>query len=439
MNKKFTLSFLLFSLFVTTHLHAQDLLKVCINTLLGDPVGQVEFTHSGTNAVQIDNDANGCYQFEVDETAGTLNLSLKKDINPSNGLDIADAMLMRNFILDIDQISPFQIAGLDLNNSNTVTTLDLVLLSKIILGMSNPNILVDSWQFFEPALDPTTGFPIGFSEIQIPTPISGGTQTVNVLGVKSGDANLDADPSMFASQIAEDRSGDLILKVNDVSYSADEVFDVPISFDHFSNLEGLQLTTTFESEHLEFQEIILGTLPNHSISSHFNLENTTEGFINALWLNSTSNGIDMNTDDILFTIRFKAKSNVILSDVLDINSTSIKAIAYNSDKEPFGIKLEFEPEVTSTETLANGTLLKPNFPNPFPVSTQIEYNLPTEEYVRLEITDALGRVVETLVDGKQSAGDHQIIFSPNNLSTGIYFSKLIVGKNQLIQKLIYLP
>ena len=439
MNKKFTLSFFLLFFLITIHLHSADILKICINTQLGDSVGQVEFTLSGTNATQIDNDANGCYQFEVDDVAGTLNLSLKKDINMNNGLDIADALAMSDFILAVNPISPFQIVALDLNDSGAVTTFDLVLLVRLILGIPNSNISVDSWQFFEPDLDPTTGFPIGASELQLATPISGGIQTINVTGVKTGDVNLNADPSMFASQTADDRSGDLVLKVNDASITTEEVFNVPITFDNFSKLRGLQLTTQFDAEHLEFQEIIIGNLPGQSIESDFYLGNTTEGTINMLWLESTSEGIDLTTEEVLFTVRFKAKSNIILSEVLNINSSSIKAIAYNKDIEPFGITLEFENEITSTETLINQFKLKSNYPNPFQISTQIEYDLPTEEYVRLEVMDGLGRVVEILVDGKQSAGDHQIVFTPNNLSTGMYFSKLIVGKNQFIQKMIYLP
>ena len=40
------------------HLHAVDIVKICVTTPLGAPVGQVEFSLSEINATQIDSDAN---------------------------------------------------------------------------------------------------------------------------------------------------------------------------------------------------------------------------------------------------------------------------------------------------------------------------------------------------------------------------------------------
>jgi len=80
-----------------------------------------------------------------------------------------------------------------------------------------------------------------------------------------------------------------------------------------------------------------------------------------------------------------------------------------------------------------------NFPNPFQTSTQLSFHLPTNEYVKLEITDALGQVIETLADGQLPSGEQQFLFTPKHLAKGIYFCKLIVGENHLIEKIIYLP
>ena len=439
MNKKFTLPVLLLFLFTTIHLHAQDIVKICINTQLSNPVGLVEFTLSGTNATQIGNDTNGCYQFEVDQTSGTLNLSLKKDINPLNGVDIADLFVMASGILGTNPFTPLQLQAGDTNGSETLTTFDMVVTRRLILNIdSDFPINTDSWHFFEPNFSPS-GAPVGASEIQIATPING-TQTINVIGIKTGDVNLSADPSMFASQSVDVRSGDLVFKTLDQTLTTDEVFDVPFTSNNFSQIKGYQFTTQFDADALEFQEVILGALlPNHSLNSDFNLINSDEGIINTLWVNASTLNVNLSPDEVIFTIRFKAKTNVVLSEVLDFNSASTLAVAYNTLNEPLDIILEFDNETTSAETLNNGFKLKPNFPNPFQVSTQIDFILPTDEYVRLEIINALGQVVMTLVDGKESAGEHQIIFSPNNLNTGIYFSRLIVGKNQSIQKMIYLP
>jgi hypothetical protein len=65
-----------------------------------------------------------------------------------------------------------------------------------------------------------------------------------------------------------------------------------------------------------------------------------------------------------------------------------------------------------------------NYPNPFNAQTLIQYNLPGESDVSLTIFDILGRQVETLIDGYQTAGPHQVIWNADNSPSGIYFYRL---------------
>lgn len=65
-----------------------------------------------------------------------------------------------------------------------------------------------------------------------------------------------------------------------------------------------------------------------------------------------------------------------------------------------------------------------NYPNPFNATTSIKYTLPVASYVTIDIYDLLGRRVETLVQGEQPAGYHQITWDANDRSSGIYFARL---------------
>lgn len=53
--------------------------------------------------------------------------------------------------------------------------------------------------------------------------------------------------------------------------------------------------------------------------------------------------------------------------------------------------------------------------------------MPRSANVVLKVYDVLGREVETLVDGKQSAGNHSVTFNAGNLSSGVYFYRLRAG------------
>src|SRR5579883_3442858 len=69
-----------------------------------------------------------------------------------------------------------------------------------------------------------------------------------------------------------------------------------------------------------------------------------------------------------------------------------------------------------------------NYPNPFSISTNVEYQIPNEEMVTLKVYNSLGVKVATLVDGEQSAGVHSVPFQSNDLQNGIYFYRLTAGK-----------
>ena len=68
-----------------------------------------------------------------------------------------------------------------------------------------------------------------------------------------------------------------------------------------------------------------------------------------------------------------------------------------------------------------------NYPNPFNSSTLISYELSRSSHVRLEIYDAPGRLVTTLVDDFQNAGHYKVPFSNSRLPSGTYHYKLTGG------------
>jgi hypothetical protein len=68
-----------------------------------------------------------------------------------------------------------------------------------------------------------------------------------------------------------------------------------------------------------------------------------------------------------------------------------------------------------------------NYPNPFNASTVINYELPVDGHVRLEVYNTLGQRVATLVDSKQQAGYRSVVWDASKISSGLYFYKLTAG------------
>jgi hypothetical protein len=85
-----------------------------------------------------------------------------------------------------------------------------------------------------------------------------------------------------------------------------------------------------------------------------------------------------------------------------------------------------------------------NHPNPFNPTTTIRYQLPALSTVgesaisavKLEVFDALGRVVATIVNGEQSAGLHVVTWNARNLPSGIYVCRIVAGNFVASRKML---
>jgi Secretion system C-terminal sorting domain/Cytochrome c554 and c-prime len=82
--------------------------------------------------------------------------------------------------------------------------------------------------------------------------------------------------------------------------------------------------------------------------------------------------------------------------------------------------------------------LSQNYPNPFNPSTTIEYTIPEQSNVKITIYDALGKEVEVLFNGEQSAGLHRLDWNASSYASGIYFYRMNTGSFAQVKKMLLL-
>jgi len=104
----------------------------------------------------------------------------------------------------------------------------------------------------------------------------------------------------------------------------------------------------------------------------------------------------------------------------------------------YGLELRVHINPADPKTIPNEIILCQNYPNPFNPSTNIDYSLPSSSHVSIIVYDVLGRKVETLLDGNQVAGYHQVIWNASNVSSGVYFYRITAGENAITKRMLML-
>jgi len=82
--------------------------------------------------------------------------------------------------------------------------------------------------------------------------------------------------------------------------------------------------------------------------------------------------------------------------------------------------------------------LSQNYPNPYNLSTNIEFRIPKNEFVTLKIFNILGEEVAMLVSGRLVAGSHSVEFDASDLASGVLFYKLTSGDYTAVKKMLLL-
>jgi hypothetical protein len=103
------------------------------------------------------------------------------------------------------------------------------------------------------------------------------------------------------------------------------------------------------------------------------------------------------------------------------------------------IPVSMEVQLTGIEEGDNLPIefsLYQNYPNPFNAQTTIQYSLPSQTFVSIDIFDILGRKIKTLAEGIIPAGNHQVAWDASGQASGIYFYRIKTGNKVETKKMV---
>ncbi|MBK6902393.1 MAG: T9SS type A sorting domain-containing protein [Saprospirales bacterium] len=405
-----------------TFLIVQDNLNSCnnatvaiggnISTEESEPVDGVAVeVNGGTFSTFTDN--AGLFNLAVPE-GGDYSVAALHDVAPSNGVTTWDLVLISRHILDVQPLtSPYKIIAADANHNESVTTLDMVAIRKVILQLEDHFPNNTSWRFVDKDfVFPTPTFPFlsPFPEVINFNNLATDQLFADFVAIKVGDVNSSAATLQDGEADERTIEGTMPIHVEDLEMAAGKTYRVDFRAQEMA-LYGFQFTLNFDPGMLEFVEMI----PGLAGEEHFGFALLEEGAITSSW--NRAEAVQLGEGDVLFSLVWKAKKAGLLSGALALNSRFTSAEAYDPQSGRLNIDLNFDNKKEST-TFG----LYQNAPNPFTGATTIGFHLPEAATATITVMDLSGKVLK-LVRGEFAKG-YQEIQLKDLTTAGVYYYRL---------------
>jgi hypothetical protein len=343
-----------------------------------------------------------------------------RDDNHLNGVSTFDIVLISKHILGTQPLtSPYDIIAADANKSNSVTTFDIVEIRKMVLGVYQTLPDNTSWRFIDKShvfINPNDPFLTIFPESRTVQQMQSSQLSDDFVGVKVGDVNGNAVASSVMNQPDDRTAGTLILDADDRAVTAGDIFEV--AFRPASEVVGYQMTMNLDG--LELVALPAGDRVN---TSNFGV------FGDAITVSVS--------ESLPFTLRFRALNSGKISEMLHVSHRITRSEAYVTATEGtdrWDVALRFNGTTGSVLNAVGYELLQ-NVPNPVENSTAITFNLPEGGDASVVISDASGRVLKT-INGTFPRGLSTIVLKRHELEAGVLFYQMNSGGFSATKKMI---
>jgi len=317
--------------------------------------------------------------FQADGPAGIdYTVTAAKGGDYKNGVTTLDLVMIQRHILGLEKFtSPYKVIASDATNDGKVSASDLTEIRKLILGI-NLGFKNESWRFpvKGQVLNVENPFPFA-DKISLQAP-SVDMPNQDVVAVKIGDVNGNVAVSAN-DQVTEPRNAtQLNFKVSDAEVSEGEVVTVPVTAANFNDVFGYQMTLNLQNA--SFVSVQPGVIEVTESNIGDLKDKVTMSF-------ASRTPITAKADDVLFTLTLKSTAKSTVGNLMKVTSDVTTAEFYNSTLQVGKVSL------TTRNADLEGIELFQNEPNPFRSQTLVSYYMPKAASVKLSVFDVTGKVV----------------------------------------------
>jgi hypothetical protein len=427
--------------FCDIFLHINDSSKICgdfglgnaiisgtISTEMGDEIDQTEITLSSIHPeypLTTMTENNGLYAFSANPLYFDYSISAMRNHDYLNGVSTLDLVVIQKHILGLETMnSAYKVIAADANNDSNVSAIDLVELRKLILGIYDELPNNTSWRFVDASQNLNINNPFPFTEVLNIDDLSTDMLNENFIGIKVGDVTDNVKANNAVSTEVR-TNGTLVFNVEDATVKAGEIMTIEVSSENFNDVFGYQFTMNHTG--LTLQSVSAGVLDvaGNNIGAR-------AGELSMSWNSPEA----VSSSNVLFSMTFKAEKSVTLSEVLSINSGVTAAEAYvGAGYELQDVNLGFRNG--NEEVLESVSYeLYQNEPNPFMDETIIGFKMGNSGNMKLRFIDNTGRILKVL-HGEYPEGYHEIKVKKEDLgSTGLIMYEILSGEWHAVRKML---
>lgn len=146
---------------------------------------------------------------------------------------------------------------------------------------------------------------------------------------------------------------------------------------------------------------------------------------------------------INYTLEISSDSLFTLLDKREIVNKNFAIVgSFLPDKTYFWRVIANSPKLGMLQTNTSKFTTNPpfsfsnNYPNPFNTNTTLEFYIPYNSHLKVEIYNSLGELIEKIIDSEFPEGKHKYFWDASMLSSGIYFIKIDYEGLRQIQKAV---
>lgn len=370
----------------------------------------------------------GFYAAKIATRSGKIDLTPELNRNPGEGVSTFDIILITKHILGVQALdSPYKMIAADVNNSKSITTLDVIQLRKLILSIDTKFLSNPSWRF----VDKKYKFPVPTNPWFEPFPerlildmdTFTGQSDADFIAVKIGDVNNNS----LQTSTRQAAPAALQLELENPLLAPGQTYNISI-FANLKNKIGYQGSLQFNPAALSVENIEYGLIKKENVGTHL----LVNGLLPISWNSNNEQSDSDSARQLLFTLVIKSKTAGRLQDYLTIQSRPTIAEAYDNQGNISPVELSFQTHLTFETPF---TLLQ-NKPNPFREETVISFEIATQATAKLLIYSTEGRMVKTL-QSYCSPGYQEFRIKKEDLpAIGLYYYILEVKGYRAVRKML---